>query len=280
MFPRHRLRSASARADIAFTLLAVFFSAALFGWAVLSHVAIANAVADALGGPLALGLPTWLTIAAMTLALWLAYEFAYWFDHMLCHKIPALWAFHKVHHGAETLSPLTVFRVHPVDSIVFYNIVAVVTGVTAGVMHWLVGAGVSPLAVAGTNALLIASIFTIKHLHHSHVWISWRGNWGRWILSPAHHQIHHSVAPEHHDRNFGETLAVFDWLVGTLHQPQIKREPLVFGVEGMADPHGVRGSLFLPFADALSLLWRRSPADGGSSPEARASTPDIRVASR
>jgi sterol desaturase/sphingolipid hydroxylase (fatty acid hydroxylase superfamily) len=280
MFPRHRIFSASARADFGFTLLAVFASTALFGWAVMSHVGIARAVAGALGAPLALGLPSWLAVSAMTLALWLAYEFAYWLDHLLSHKLPALWAFHKVHHSAETLSPLTVFRVHPVDSIVFYNIVAIVTGVTAGVMHWLVGAGVSPLTVAGTNVVMIAAIFTIKHLHHSHVWISWRGNWGRAILSPAHHQIHHSVAPEHHDRNFGETLAVFDWLAGTLHQPQATREPLIFGVEDMPDPHSVRGSLVMPFADALSPLWRRTAADAAPAPAATASRSDIRPALR
>ncbi len=280
MLPRYRLLGASGRADIAFTLFSVFASTALFGWAVMSHLAIAVAVAAGLGTPPMLAIPPWLAVASITFALWFAYEFAYWLDHFLSHKIPALWAFHKVHHSAETLSPLTIFRVHPVDSIVFYNIVAVVTGVTAGAMHWLVGTGVAPLALAGTNVLMIAAIFTIKHLHHSHVWISWRGNWGRLILSPAHHQIHHSVAPEHHDRNFGETLALFDWLAGTLHQPQAQREPLTFGVEGMPDPHSARGSLVTPFADAVSPLWRRTAADGGSTPESRASTPDIRAATR
>lgn len=252
MFPHHRIFGASARTDFAFTLLSVFASATLFGWAVMSHVAIAEAVAQVLGDSLVLGLPFWAAVTVMTFALWLAYEFAYWLDHLLSHKIPVLWAFHKVHHSAETLSPLTVFRVHPVDSIVFYNIVAVVTGITAGTMHWLVGAGVSPLAVAGTNVVMIASIFTIKHLHHSHVWIAFTGPLGRLILSPAHHQIHHSVAPEHHDRNFGESLAVFDWLAGTLHIPQAKREPLTFGVEGMVNPHSVHGALVAPFADAVT----------------------------
>ena len=49
MFPRHRIFSASARADFAFTLLSVFASATLFGWAVMSHVGIAGAVARAFG---------------------------------------------------------------------------------------------------------------------------------------------------------------------------------------------------------------------------------------
>jgi sterol desaturase/sphingolipid hydroxylase (fatty acid hydroxylase superfamily) len=275
LFPRHRMFSASARADLGFTVLSIVASTALFSWAVLSHIGIADVVATIVGAPLSLGLPSWLAVTMMTATLWLAYEFAYWLDHYLSHKLPVLWAFHKVHHSAESLSPLTVFRVHPVDSIVFYNIVAIVTGLTAGIMRWLVGDGVSPLTIAGTNVVMIAAIFTIKHLHHSHVWLAWRGIWGRLILSPAHHQIHHSIAHEHHDRNFGESLALFDWLAGTLHQPQVQRERLTFGVEGMIDPHTIQGSLIAPFADAISPLWRRMVAGDVSTPASPSSTPDI-----
>lgn len=254
MFPRRRLLSPSAHADFGFTLMAIFVSSALFGWAILSHLSIAAWVGAVLGAPFVLGLPAWLAVAAMTVTLWIAYEFAYWLDHYLSHKWAWLWAFHKVHHSAETLSPLTVFRVHPVDSIVFYNIVAVVTGVTAGVMHWLVGNGVSAWTIGGANILTVAALLTIKHLHHSHAWIAWNGRLGRILLSPAHHQIHHSVAVEHHDRNFGDMLGIFDWLAGTLHQPQRKREPLTFGVDGVRAPHSVTGSLIDPFIDAAGTL--------------------------
>lgn len=278
MFPRNRLLCASARADVGFTLLSVFASAALFDWAVMSYLGVADAAGRALGQPLELGMPQWLAVASMTLALWLAYEFAYWLDHLLKHKVPLLWAFHKVHHSAEALSPLTVFRVHPVDNIIFYNIVALVTGAGSGAMHWLVGAGISPWTVAGANVLTIAGLMTIKHLHHSHAWIAWGGIWGRTILSPAHHQIHHSSALEHHDRNFGGVLAVFDWVAGTLYIPQMKREALTFGVEGVGDPHSVHGSLIQPFTDAVSPLWARTAPDGGLRPASHASKLGIRAA--
>lgn len=35
--------------------------------------------------------------------------------HYCQHKISWLWAFHKVHHSAEGLTPLTANRHHPVD---------------------------------------------------------------------------------------------------------------------------------------------------------------------
>ena len=46
--------------------------------------------------------------------LFLAYELGYWLNHYLSHRIAFLWEFHKVHHSATVLTPLTNFRVHPI----------------------------------------------------------------------------------------------------------------------------------------------------------------------
>src|ERR1039458_8498353 len=45
----------------------------------------------------------------------------------LFHAIPALWEFHKVHHSAEVLTPLTEMRTHPVEIIAFMNIIGLFT---------------------------------------------------------------------------------------------------------------------------------------------------------
>ena len=34
------------------------------------------------------------------------------------HRVP-LWAFHQVHHSAETMTPFTIFRTHPVEGVIF-----------------------------------------------------------------------------------------------------------------------------------------------------------------
>ncbi len=72
---------------------------------------------------------------------------------------PILWEFHKVHHTAEVLSPLTVFRVHPIDSLVFANIGAIVLGVTGGVLSHLFGPSLTPFTLSGANAILVGFIF-------------------------------------------------------------------------------------------------------------------------
>ena len=247
----------STKVDLVYAVFGLFVAANVLGFAIVSQGWIASWVSAEVGTPLVSGLAPWLAFALTVSCQWIAYEFAYWLDHYLSHKWRWLWAFHKVHHSAEVLTPLTIFRVHPVDTIVFYNIVAVVTGLTLGLTNWLWGSAASHAHVVGAGAMLVVTITAIKHLQHSHVWIAFTGPIGRMVMSPAHHQLHHSMAPEHHDRNFGETLAIFDWLVGTLLVPTRERQDLRFGVEDVVDPHSANGALIEPFTDAVAPLVSR-----------------------
>jgi len=139
-----------------------------------------------------------------------------------------------------------------VDSVVFYNTLAVFIGATGGVLSYLhLG---SPFEVGGANIILIAFIFVTVHLQHSHVWIAATGPLGRVILSPAHHQIHHSDNPIHFDKNLGGCLSLWDWVFGTLHMPERRRERLTFGVETRTSSHHTAmGGLVIPFVSA----WQR-----------------------
>jgi sterol desaturase/sphingolipid hydroxylase (fatty acid hydroxylase superfamily) len=259
LFPRW-LRRASFRADVAFLLLNTLFAAMLFGWAILSTRSVAQLVSGTLTGVFGVrpetGLNALVSQSIVTVVLFLTYELGYWVDHYLSHRIPVLWEFHKVHHTAEVLSPLTNFRMHPVNSVVFANILALFLGVAGGVVSYLqLG---QPFQVGGTNLILVAFYFVTVHLQHSHLWIATTGLLGRVILSPAHHQIHHSDKPIHFDRNFGSCLSIWDWMFGTLHMPERTRERLTFGVGArVPDHHTARGSLIMPFVQAASRLRMR-----------------------
>ncbi len=254
LFPRWLYRNASFRADVGFLLFNVLAFAALFGWAVMSAAFFSDVVSGALtdyAGPAGGGLNGFAGKLTATVVLFIAYELAYWVDHYLSHRIPFLWEFHKVHHTAEVLSPLTNFRVHPVDTIVFSNILGLFLGVTQGVLTYL---RVGVPFTEGANMIFLAFVWVIGHLQHSHVWIPATGVFGRIILSPAHHQIHHSDNPKHFDRNFGSCLSIWDWMFGTLHMPGRSRERLNFGVgRNVAAHHGVVGAMFTPFV----MAWRR-----------------------
>ncbi|MFT7594165.1 MAG: sterol desaturase/sphingolipid hydroxylase (fatty acid hydroxylase superfamily), partial [Paracoccaceae bacterium] len=73
-----------------------------------------------------------LVAAGTAILLVLALDFGLFFAHFLMHKFPVLWEFHKVHHSAEMLTPITVLRMHPVDMIINSWIVAICVGAVNG----------------------------------------------------------------------------------------------------------------------------------------------------
>jgi sterol desaturase/sphingolipid hydroxylase (fatty acid hydroxylase superfamily) len=259
LFPRRLLRSASSKADVGFFLFNSFLATALFGWAILSYHLVSTTASEVLAAAFGARPPTALSevycAGILTVALFLAYELGYWLDHYLSHKLPILWEFHKVHHSAEVLSPLTNFRVHPVDTLVFYNILALLMGGTGGLVNYWLGKATPHFTIANSNVLTLAFFFLIGHLQHSHFWIAFTGVWGRLFLSPAHHQIHHSTNPIHFDKNLGSCLGLWDWLFGTLYVPGKTREKLSFGVDPKSPAaHTVHGGLIAPLGDAFAHI--------------------------
>jgi sterol desaturase/sphingolipid hydroxylase (fatty acid hydroxylase superfamily) len=274
LFPKRLLHSRSARADIKYFALNVLFLGSLLGWAILSATWISGGLYtelnETLGAQSPSSLPSWAVMAITTLALFLAYEFAYWFEHYLSHTVPLLWEFHKVHHSAEVLSPLTNARIHPVNAIIFLNMVAVCVGGMRGTLDFLFGAPVTPFTIAHTNVLFVLFTFATAHLQHSHVWIAFTGMWGWLLLSPAHHQIHHSRDPRHFNKNFGSSLALFDWAFGTLYIPSKERERLTFGADEInADHNTLTGGLCGPIRAVVARLG----AIGGRRPAAPTAPP-------
>jgi sterol desaturase/sphingolipid hydroxylase (fatty acid hydroxylase superfamily) len=77
---------------------------------------------------------------------------------------------------------------------------------------------------------------------------------GHVLVSPAHHQVHHSTARRHWDKNLGGIFALWDWLAGTLYVPR-RDEIVAFGLGNGedADYGGVLRLYVVPFA----RLWRR-----------------------
>ena len=191
-------------------------------------------------------------------------ELGYWFGHFLMHRSPALWEFHKVHHSAQVLTPLTEWRQHPVELVLIPNIIALCVGAGYGVLWQIFGAA-QPLSLFNVNIFLLVFSFTILHLRHSHVWLPFTGLLGHILQSPAHHQIHHSMDPRHFDKNLGFGMSIWDWAFGTLWVPG-KREHLEFGLGAEnAVFETAHGTLVRPFVKAADHLRASAPAVTGSA---------------
>lgn len=153
------------------------------------------------------------------LSLFLAQDFARFSAHMLQHRFEWIWELHKFHHSANSLNVFTVTREHPL--VIMMNSIFV-GGATIGAATTVLVAcpdlmGTS-IELAG-GILSFVFIKTVQLLGHYHRPISF-GPLDRWIVSPAVHAIHHSDRPDHHDRNFGSSLTLWDRLFGTYVPPE------------------------------------------------------------
>jgi sterol desaturase/sphingolipid hydroxylase (fatty acid hydroxylase superfamily) len=169
--------------------------------------------------------------AVYTFGILLVYDASRYVGHRLQHRVPFLWELHKVHHSARTLTPLTLFRTHPLADLILTALSALATGGFSAAFRWLFR-GTIEYSVMGVNALLFAS-YLLASLRHSHVPLGFGRVFSHVFISPHQHQVHHSSLRDHYDKNFGVTFALWDWLFGTLYVPR-SDERFEFGLGSRA----------------------------------------------
>jgi len=251
----------SARADYRFylvnALLYPLVFAPLLWWSASVATLVDAGLTSVFGNGVALP-QTWATQLAYTLVFFVVFDFGRWLAHSALHDIPVLWAFHQVHHSAQVLTPVTAFRVHPVDLLVTNGLPMLLTGVVTGLAHYLVAGSIGVHLFLGAH-VLIAVTGLVANLRHSRVWLD-GGVLNRWWISPAHHQLHHSAEPRHWGKNRGFELALWDRLHGTLLLPSREPEPFALGLGSTDDAawHSVRRLYLWPFRDAWNALRQRA----------------------
>ncbi len=140
-------------------------------------------------------------------------DFLRFIHHYLMHKIPFLWSIHQTHHSAKILTPITLYRTHPVESAIATIRNSLSIGISTGVFVYLFQSQISFLTILGVHFMGFLFNFLGSNLRHSHIPISF-GKIEKIFISPLQHQIHHSTNPEHFDSNFGVSLSIWDQLFG------------------------------------------------------------------
>ncbi|MEA2744943.1 MAG: hypothetical protein QOG25_3314 [Acetobacteraceae bacterium] len=233
-FPREMFHHPSARADFLFWLsrrifipllvipLAIStYAAGHFAYWVLSSILGPPSHPAAPAGPVLL--------TAFTVTMLIAYDLSYYFYHRMQHQIPILWELHKVHHSAQVMIGVTKDRVHPIDEIMNRWWDGLIPGLCYGI--WLFFA-LDPVEVTvfGINVYALRNILLMMDfVRHTHLKLSYGRFLSLILLSPHYHQLHHSIAEKHWDRNFGLTFSFWDRLFGTLVIPE-PDEDFVFGL--------------------------------------------------
>lgn len=186
---------------------------------------------------------------AFSLSLFVVSDFTRYWLHRLMHTVPLLWRFHRVHHSAEVLNPLTFYRVHPVENILFGVRYALSAGVVSGLFIYCFGARIGLLEIIGVNIFVFVFALMGSNLRHSHIPLRYGAVLERWIISPYMHQTHHTKEGAMH--NYGGALAIWDRLFGSLHVSNIK--PLNFGLKTGDTHHSVWQLLIEPFTSRKGI---------------------------
>ena len=193
------------RAVLPMAPLAVAGLAAERGWGVLNLVET----------------PPWLAVVLALVVL----DFAIYLQHVLFHAVPALWRLHRMHHADLDFDVSTGLRFHPIEILLSALIkMAVVV---------LVGA--PALAVLAFEVVLNAT----SMFNHGNVRLpAALDRRLRWlVVTPDMHRVHHSIAAEETNSNFGFSLPWWDRLLGTYRaQPAAGHPGMTIGIEMFRDP--------------------------------------------
>lgn len=181
-----------------------------------------------------------------TVFSFLLLDFLRFYQHYLMHRIGWLWRFHKVHHSASVLTPLTLYRVHPVEIALSTARTLLATALSSALFVFLFQVPVTGYHILGVNIFGYVFNFVGSNLRHSHLWISY-GQWEKLLVSPAQHQMHHSQNPKLHNSNYGICLSIWDRLFGSLRTSSEVSSPLSFGLK--ENPHRTVSEVYIrPFS--------------------------------
>ena len=261
LLPREILLHPSAKADYVMFVLNKSVVFAIYASIIIQSKFWFDLVHGVMGEP-EKAAPSLAITVLTTFVVALTMDAMLWFGHYLFHKIPVLWEFHKVHHSAEVMTPITASRMHPVEEIITSIMSGIAIGVTAALMDQLFGQGVVMLNLFGVNLVLAVFFLAAFNLRHSHVWVRYPVWLQKIFVCPAQHQIHHSRARRHWDKNMGFIFGMWDWAAGTLYAPKT-HEKLEFGLGNGEDGTWNSASVlyFRPFANAWRLIasgWRNA----------------------
>jgi len=192
LFPSRIIFHSSAKIDLWIIIInkGVFFFVPLLGTVLVFYFSQSLSSLTETRGQSSSGGFLWMI--AFTVYSTLVWDFLASFSHYLKHKVPFLWEFHKVHHSAQVLTPLTALRRHPFEA--FFSAVLVGVGLAISTMAWILVTGMPGLSLQIGGVMMTIYLWRVLgyNIRHSHLWISYGGFWNKIFISPAHHHIHHS----------------------------------------------------------------------------------------
>ena len=184
-----------------------------------------------------------LEVLAMIFVPVLLHDLWFYWAHRSFHKVPFLWAFHKLHHSDERMNCATFAR----DQFLQATLTAFFPIFTLGLFLDL------DLVEAGKTALY-SRIFVVVWTMFYHSAIRVQLPWlDRVLVTPQLHRLHHSLDPAVFNTNFADALPIFDILFGTYRRPR-RNEFSPTGLADFAAPRSLWAAQLGPLREVGQLL--------------------------
>ena len=175
----------------------------------------------------------WLTQMALFFVI---IDFVQWCVHMLLHRVPFLWRFHKIHHSVKEMGFAAHLRYHFVENMVYRPAKYVVVSLLFGFQF--------------ENIFYIYYISVlIGHLNHANLNLDY-GPLRYLLNNPKMHIWHHAKEfPKSHPNgmNFAISLSIWDYLFGTSYVPSSGRDIELGFAHDEHYPDSFFGQLIEPF---------------------------------
>lgn len=178
------------------------------------------------------GLPGW-AHAAGAIFLMDAWMYAW---HVMNHKVPFFWRFHRVHHADPNMDVTTASRFHT-GEIIFSSILRIPVIMLIGMHLW---------ELLLYETLLVA----VVQFHHADIALPEKLDKAlrAVIVTPAMHKVHHSRWQPETDSNYSSVFSFWDriWSTFRLHNP-LKTLRLGLDEFDRDEDQQVKGLFTMPF---------------------------------
>ncbi len=178
-----------------------------------------------------IALPIWLeTLIAIAVL-----DFAIWAQHMISHRVPLFWRFHRMHHADRDMDVSTALRFHPIEILASMGLkIALVYAI-----------GPSAIAVLAFEIILNGTAL----FNHANIRLPALADrvLRLFLVTPDMHRVHHSTLKSEHNSNYGFALSIWDRIFGT-YTAQARAGQIV-GLKQWQDdtPTKLLPSLLLPW---------------------------------
>ncbi|MEP6717441.1 MAG: sterol desaturase family protein [Terriglobia bacterium] len=196
-----------------------------------------------------LPVPDWVKLLAAVLLL----DYTLYIWHILTHRVPFLWRFHRVHHLDREMDASTALRFH-------FGEITLSVAFRAAQIRLI---GPTPAMFAAWQTFLVFCIL----FHHANIRlpIAWERRLARVLVTPRLHGIHHSTVPEQMNSNWSSGFTVWDWLHGTL-RTRVPQDTIVIGVEGFRSGRDQELPIILIHPFVYAANTPQKTGDRGSDP--------------